>query len=675
MNLPLIVKEGGQKREIFLGILLRETSGSLILIEREDQVFIAKDRTDFSYQNGWENLFQDIDENLYLLEERNKITLTKVIFFAYSFLIDEKRNTIREPYLNKIKTIVKEFKFTVLGYVECSEALALSIEKKDNLPFTGILLEIDKTQLGVFAFQGGKVLEKRRVSRTENLVEDFILATEAIREKKLLLPSRILIYNSDHLDKESEKILNYHWPDGYFVDLPQIVLVNQEELINNLVDAFSEEMMTQEKGKKEEAKNSKKNERFGFVVEPGLDSDLKEDTALVKVPFLLAKKFLSPPSFDFQWLVDRNWSRFFVFRKKILIVIFLLSFLSSFVFANEYFLRSSTLTLYLPSRSIQKTLEDKLPYQVLTASAEFSETLSTTGKKEIGEKARGTIKIHNFDDREITLGKGTTVEAKGIKFLTEDDIKVASATLVPDGSAKLPGKKEVSLIALQIGEEGNLPRGTRFKISGIPETICFGVNERDLSGGLKKQLRIVSPTDLRKAEERILKKAKDHQFSLNLKKTEKLINDLSEYQITKKNSSKEVGEEAESLTLTATVTVNFYSFDGENLREVLKEKISREVDKNFIIPKETIEIKVNNPKKIDSQIQASIAVNARAIPNLDQRQIVRSLRGKNLKKADLILKEEFKVGNYHLDQKNALPIVGNYLPFFEKNLKIEIKYL
>ena len=50
---------------------------------------------------------------------------------------------------------------------------------------------------------------------------------------------------------------------------------------------------------------------------------------------------------------------------------------------NEYFFHQAQLTVYLPSQQIKKTIEESLDYKVASLSADFSEDILTSGKKEI----------------------------------------------------------------------------------------------------------------------------------------------------------------------------------------------------------------------------------------------------------------------------------------------------
>ncbi|MGH7245485.1 MAG: hypothetical protein ACREGI_00960, partial [Candidatus Levyibacteriota bacterium] len=67
--------------------------------------------------------------------------------------------------------------------------------------------------------------------------------------------------------------------------------------------------------------------------------------------------------------------------------------------------------------------------QTIDTSEDGSLTEATTGTKEIGNKATGTVTVFNSDNNSQTLSSGTTLTADGgLKFVTTQSITVASAS-------------------------------------------------------------------------------------------------------------------------------------------------------------------------------------------------------------------------------------------------------
>ncbi|MCX7955689.1 MAG: hypothetical protein N2593_01090 [Patescibacteria group bacterium] len=635
--------------DYYLGIFLKETKGVIIIIKKEKNNVFIEDKINFDYSNGWENLTEDIDEIIYQIEEKNKTTISKTIFFVYSHLIDDINKNIKNPYLNKIKKIIKDLNLDVLGYIECFEAIFLSIEEKEKSVFNGILLETDENQITIFVYQNGKLFYKKTVGKTDNIVDDFIFSLSDLKDKNILLPSRIIIYDFDF---NVEKFINYQWKENYFIEKPKIEFLNEEKLLENLVGIFSKQII-----KKEEKNNNLKEENFGFVFNQDIENN---------------NKFFNLNKINYKIINFFSFLKFFKLNFLNYNFLFLLGFVFIFLifFVNEYFFHKTILTIYLPSKLINKKINKEIDYKIATLSANFSETISTTGKKEIGEKASGTVIFHNFDDKEIILNKGALLEASGIKFLLEEDIKVSSSTITPDASAKLPGKKEAKIIAQNIGSEGNLSKGTRFKINNLSENLYFAINEKSLTGGTKKEIRTVSLKDMNNLENKILEKSKKYNFNIKISKDEKILKDLTEYKIFNKKFSKELGEESNSLNLDAEVNVVYYIYSEKKLKNDLFNELRKDLDNNFVLLKEKINFEFEKITKNKNNLNIFLNINGKAIKKIDEKKVIFLIKGKNKKNIEKILRSNFDINHYDLTIKNNIYFLNNFISFFEKNIKI-----
>lgn len=660
MNLNFFNKKNNN--DYFLGIFLKEQKGIIILMKKENGEIFIQDRINFAYTNAWENLIEDIDENLYQLEEKNKVTVSKTIFFVYSHLVDEITKNIKAPYLKKIKELVKNLNLEALGYIECYEAIFSYLEKKEQSSLNSTIIEIDNKEISVFVYQGSRLVYKNTLARTDNIIDDFIVSVSNLKDKNILLPSRIIIYDSDNLEQEVNKLISYRWDKDYFIQIPKIEILKEEEVIEALIKVFSNQI----KESSENIKNTKEN--FGFVVGEDIEN-IKKEKKLINIKNFFSKIKFPKVSFNF-FKIDLVS---FINSKFIIFFGFILFSLSLFI--NEYFFHKASLTIYLPSENIEKKIKSDIEYKISTSTAKFSETISTTGKKEIGEKAKGSIIIHNFDDKEITLNKGTVVESSGLKFLLENDIKVASATLTADASAKLPGKKEVEIIAENIGSGGNLAKGTRFKISGFSENLCFGINEKSLTGGSKKEIKTVSSSDLINLENKVLEKAKKEKINFKLSKDEKIIDNLTEYKIVDKKFSKEIGEEASSLTLDSTISISYYIYSRDKIINSIIKELSKDLRDNFILSKDNVNFKISNIEKKNNKIEAILEAKGKSVLNFNDKKAVKLILGKSKDKIKDILKSNFNIQGYELTITKSIPFFDNFLPFFDKNINLKISYL
>ncbi len=679
MKFPFL-KQSGAKSKKYLVLFLKEAEGVGFIIDEKSGKYFIIDKEKFAFSNGWDNLVEDVDEVIFRLENKLKTQLDETMFLVYSHLIDEKTKEIKKMYLVKIKEIVKNLELKALGYIECFEAVANFLEKREELPLTAILVELDKSNLGVFIYKGGRVSYSKILPRSGNLSEDLMVSFNELKGQ-FLLPSRIILYNSKDLDDESTRILSYKWSDDLFIQLPRVEIIKEEEVFDGLVSVFEEQINKREINVQPSHELTQK-EVMGFVI--GGDVTPKEDLPPPE------KKF-NPPSQN-QFLIKirdmfgkiRLPMNFFHKRLSILLglVIIVLA-----LFLNEYFFHKSKLTIFVPAKAIDKSMEiigylndsdvdSGIPISVATFSADFSESKATTGKREIGEEAKGEVTIHNFDDREKTFSKGANLKANGLSFILDDEVKVASSSLTSDGSAKLPGKGKVKITASEIGPESNLTKSTRFTVEDLSTSLCFAINENALTGGTKKEVRTVAKKDMDDLKAIVLDKSKkQNQVAKKLPPGNKFIEDLTETKLADLKFSKELGEEADSVKLQTSAKTTTYYYSEKKLIENIANLLKKNLQSGFKIEKEKLTYKITDVEENDEEMVLSLDVKAKEVRDIAYKEALSKIFGKSENDLKKILKESYGVDGYELSIQQPLPLFKDKLPLFEKNIDFKISSL
>lgn len=137
------------------------------------------------------------------------------------------------------------------------------------------------------------------------------------------------------------------------------------------------------------------------------------------------------------------------------------------------------------------------------ASVEFD----ATETKDVGEKATGQVVFRNCESETAqTIPSGTVLTANGITYTTQ------SAATVPAASGSFlsgcnPGvSSAVPISASAIGTESNVASGTQFSVAGHANSsgqYLRAVASSDISGGSKRQAKVVSGEDVQKATEQL----------------------------------------------------------------------------------------------------------------------------------------------------------------------------
>ncbi len=640
-------------KDLYLGLFLKENEGiALVLVTKNGRVEV-KEKEKFVYSNNWENLAEDVDEVLFRLEKDLNITFDKTIFFIYSHLLNDKGTAIEGFYLNKIKELIKELNLSPLGYIECYEAVALYLTEKEKMPITAILIELDTNQLSIFIYKGGKLSHRKILTRSENLINDLTVGFSELKGK-FLLPARIILYNSKDLDEVSEKILTHRWSQEHFIQLPKVEILREEEVIEGLAKVFQEQeiILNQSPSTKKEEKQK----IAGFVV-GGEVTDLPSLSSW-KI-FSLINKILMP-------LKKINLPEIkFTPRMP---VVFGVLFVLIGLMINEIFFHKATLTIFAPSLIINKSTTIQVPYKIATVSAEFSHSKNTSGKKEIGEKATGEVTIYNTNlNREKVFKKGTEIELDGLKFIFNNEVKVASAT-----SGTNPGIGRVKVTAASIGNEYNLSKGKRFNID---DTSYAEVTD-GFTGGSKKEIQTVSQKDIEDLKTAIIEKAKKtNKLSLRDLNGGLIIPQLSEVTLKEVVSTSEVGEQASTVTVKAKIDSNYYYYQKNKLLTKLVDIINPQIPSGFILNKETINYFINSATKKEELVFLDLSYKAKAIKKISQNEVFKKITGKHKNVLNNLLKNDFQVEGYEINIKTALPILKDFLPFISNNITLVISSL
>lgn len=235
-----------------------------------------------------------------------------------------------------------------------------------------------------------------------------------------------------------------------------------------------------------------------------------------------------------------------------------------------------------PAQAVIKPLVQQVKK---TNSADFN----ATGKKDVGEKASGTVTINNCSTQapdSIAVPAGSAVSSDGLNFIT------ASSVTVPGGRSSRafggcdrPGQVSVAVSAQDIGESYNLKRGSTFTVAGQSSAVNAN-NSNDFGGGSKRQITVVSDADITSAQQKITgqdpnptKQELTNQFKAD---DVIILGDSFAVSPGTPSISPAVGTEAGSGRVTIETTYTLFAIDKDDaaktLEAVIKTKIKDQKD-------------------------------------------------------------------------------------------------
>src|SRR3989344_7070311 len=655
----------------YLGLLLKENEGIVYFLKVIDSnpSIVIKER--FNYTNGWDNLLEDIDEVLYRLELKGYKSPDSSIFFAYSNLIDKYKKEIKKEYLLKVKELVKNLELKPLGYIEIHDAVIELISSKEGIPITSILIEVDSKSLSIFLYKNNKLLQLEQVEKKQDILESIIPAFERLRLENML-PSRILIYDSKNVDNEVSSLISHSWSKEIFIQHPKVEIINENELTNSLINVFSKQLSS-EKPKVE--KEPQKKQVMGFTVGQDTPAVSGIDKKYFDRPQKLIAGYISNSKNLLFTLVSKIKS--LNYSKNIFIILGLFLIIIAF-FGIEYFFHKTEVVLTLPSQLIEDTLSiDDIDPEISTKSASFETSKKTTGKKEIGESAKGEVTIHNFDSNEAEFSGGIKLTAENLTFILDTDTKVASASLTSDKKAKIPGQTKAKVTADNIGSEYNLEANKTFKISDLPESDYFAINESAISGGTKKEVKTVSEEDIASLEEDITEKAKvlsEDEIDETFKKKNTIVDQLGGIELSNLVYDKKLGEEAATLGLKAKADIKYFGLNKDEIKKRIAKDLKNQIEKNFVIENENINYSIIQAEDLDGSYEFELDVKAKASEKEDISKIRDIIVRKNIDNITKDVEENYNAKKVELDISHPISFLKNWSSIFKKNIDLKIIY-
>lgn len=299
-----------------------------------------------------------------------------------------------------------------------------------------------------------------------------------------------------------------------------------------------------------------------------------------------------------------------------------------------------------PTATVVAASEGIIPGRKQEQSVTGEKTVPVTGKKNIGDPAKGTVTIYNKSLSSRTFRKGTVITASSLQFTLNEDVQVASAS-ESVGSITF-GKASIAVTAAQIGPKSNLAAGTEFSFKDVPTSVAIARNEVALAGGTSKEVTVVTRADydnfIKLMTTELVDQAKK-ELAASVGGNEKLIDDTIETSVTEKVFDQEIDEEATELSGKVTIAVSGISYSDEDVVSLAQGGLTSEIPAGYTFSAERTEARLSDMVvKKDGSITASADIHGVALPTMEAAVIRSALAGKSLSQAETYLRSVTGVG-------------------------------
>jgi len=305
----------------------------------------------------------------------------------------------------------------------------------------------------------------------------------------------------------------------------------------------------------------------------------------------------------------------------------------------------------------EKTFEDKFP---------------TTGEKDAGEKAKGTLVFKNESGLDEAVSAGATVRSSGgVEFMVDSAVSVPKAQLNQAGD-KILGQATAGITAKEAGSQANLPPDTNFTILGKSKVTAVGAT----SGGLTKKIKIVARADIDKAKQQYQdKKSTDFLEDADKQKGEAIIENSGLIDLTEFSVDKNVGDEADQITAKGKMKYTTMAFKTDDLKSAAAgvcEKSLTDGKGLILTDEDKFEPKIKEDKQNVGQMILDTKVTSHVGPKVDVSSLIKSWRLKPIKKVreDLEKIEGVSLRSLDTSPKFALP----FGPLLSRNIKVNFGY-
>ncbi len=278
-----------------------------------------------------------------------------------------------------------------------------------------------------------------------------------------------------------------------------------------------------------------------------------------------------------------------------------------------------------------------------------SEKVQTTGEKDLGKKATGTITLRNCGKTSAgarTIPAGSGVSSGGNTFITQQSVTLpASIYSEPPTSACITPEKTVSVVAEEAGDQYNLS-ARDYTVTSSPDVRATG---SDMSGGSSKKVKIVSQKDIDTAKERLTSKQNSVQDELKKQFEDEgfvAVGATFKASAANYNPSPGVNSEATEVTVSVTTKYTMLGVKKDDLHKLVEEQVKQDEGAkqqtvlNDGIDKADFKLAEGMNKTSADQVGLSFSSTVVVGPDINQDELKAKLAGKKKNESQELLKSQ-----------------------------------
>lgn len=360
------------------------------------------------------------------------------------------------------------------------------------------------------------------------------------------------------------------------------------------------------------------------------------------------------------------------------------------LFALNFFFTKADVTLYAkasqvntsftftadPSASSSNIDSGTLAATQVTLNKSLNASFQSTGEKDNGTKASGTMTVYNkYDSSSHQLVAGTRFVANGKTFRSTSDVTVPGGSL--SGGSIVPGQVSVNVQADQNGDSFNLGP-TQYVLPGLPAGQQSGIYGQgsQMSGGTSKISKVVTQADIDKAKQSALDADKDkstQELKDKAGKGQVVLEASIQQNATGVDSNPDVGAEAQNGTVTVKVTYSGLAVKQSELSDLARAQEQKQIGPDKEIYQDgsdSLQLTALAKPDASGAQRFSARATAYAGTKIDKTALAKELKGKKYGDAVTLASQQPEIEKAEI---KISPGWATSMPSITSHIKIQVK--
>jgi len=329
-------------------------------------------------------------------------------------------------------------------------------------------------------------------------------------------------------------------------------------------------------------------------------------------------------------------------------------------------------TVVIDPQAVTIDTEKKvIPGKKLEKVVSGEKSVPATGKKKVGDPAKGTVTLFNkTEGTAYTLKKGTLINTGTLQFTIDSDVSIASASMSLSGDQLTFGKTSTAVTAVVVGTEGNIEANKEFSVKEYANSVLVARNEKAFTGGTSKDVTVVSRADydtlLKVLTSDLIEKAKG-ELTQSVSGKDRMIEQTIKTAVKEKQYVEEIDQEAKDLHGSLTVSVSAYTYNEDDVQTLLSGFVQKDIPSGYMVNpgKTTVAIGPITVAK-DGKMTTKATLTSYALPNIEEVSVKKMIAGKKLREVENELRTITGVASAEFTfqsswRKDVLPVNPNHI--------------